>query len=243
MTITGVTSTSTSSTSATDKTQLAGTQDEFMKLFMAQLQNQDPLTPQDNSAMVAQLAQFSTLQQQQQTNTQLTALANSESSTANASLSSLVGRTCEASLGTVKVDDPTAVPPIQTSSTGPISGASVVIKDASGNEIRRLAIPATGGPVQWDGRDASGNLVKQGSYSMSVDSGSTTTAITANWQHAIDSVQLDATGSTLKMGGIEIAPSSVTSIGAAASTTDAITTALASAAGGNTSTTSQGGSQ
>jgi hypothetical protein len=63
-----------------------------------------------------------------------------------------------------------------------------------------------------------------------VDSGTTTTAITANWQHAIDSVQLGATGSTLKMGGIEISPGSVTSIGATASTTDAITTALASGA-------------
>jgi flagellar basal-body rod modification protein FlgD len=230
--IDGVSSSSTAAT--TDPTQLAGTQDEFMKLFIAQLQNQDPLSPQDNSAMVAQLAQFSTLQQQTQTNTELTALANSQSSTANASLSALVGRNCTASLGTVTVDDPTTIPPIQTSSTGPINGASIVIKDASGNVIRSLAIPTTGGPVQWDGRDASGNLVPQGSYTMSVDAGTTTTAITANWQHAIDSVQLGAAGSTLKMGGIEIAPSSVTSIGAAANTTDAITTAITSAAGGNT---------
>ncbi|MEO8842707.1 MAG: flagellar hook capping FlgD N-terminal domain-containing protein [Kofleriaceae bacterium] len=233
--IDGVSSSAASATSGADATHLAGTQDEFLKLFMAQLQNQDPMSPKDGSDMVAQLAQFSSVEQQTQTNSQLAALAASQSSTANASLSSLVGRTCSASLGTVKVDDPMAIPPIETSSTGPINGASVVIKDASGTEIRRLPIPAGGGPVQWDGRDASGNLVKQGSYAMSVDSGTTTTAITANWQHAIDSIQLGASGSTLKMGGIEISPGAVTSIGATANTTDAITTALATGA-----STSQG---
>jgi flagellar basal-body rod modification protein FlgD len=35
----------------------------FLHLLVAQLQNQDPLQPQDGSAFVAQLAQFSTLEQ------------------------------------------------------------------------------------------------------------------------------------------------------------------------------------
>ena len=228
--IDGINSNAASATSSANATQLSGTKDEFLKLFMAQLQHQDPLSPKDGADMVAQLAQFSSVEQQTQTNSQLAALAASQSSSANAGLSSLVGRTCTASLGAVTVDDPRTIPPIETSSTGPINGASVVIKDANGTEIRRIAIPAGGGPVQWDGRDASGTLVKQGSYAMSVDSGTTTTALTANWRHSIDSVQLGATGSTLKMGGIEISPSSVTSIGATTSTTDAITTALTSGA-------------
>jgi flagellar basal-body rod modification protein FlgD len=35
----------------------------FLQLLVAQLKNQDPLKPQDGSAFVAQLAQFSTLEQ------------------------------------------------------------------------------------------------------------------------------------------------------------------------------------
>lgn len=38
-------------------------QDAFLKLLVTQLQNQDPLQPQDNSQMIAQLAQFSSLEQ------------------------------------------------------------------------------------------------------------------------------------------------------------------------------------
>jgi flagellar basal-body rod modification protein FlgD len=38
---------------------------DFLKLLMAQLQNQDPLKPMDDSAMIAQMAQFSALESTQ----------------------------------------------------------------------------------------------------------------------------------------------------------------------------------
>jgi flagellar basal-body rod modification protein FlgD len=38
-------------------------EDTFLQLLVAQLKNQDPLQPQDGSAFVAQLAQFSNLEQ------------------------------------------------------------------------------------------------------------------------------------------------------------------------------------
>ena len=45
--------------------------DDFLKLLLVQLENQDPLNPMDNTAMIAQLAQFTSLEQMQNLNTQL----------------------------------------------------------------------------------------------------------------------------------------------------------------------------
>lgn len=42
-------------------------QEEFIRLFLAQLQFQDPLEPVDNREFLAQLAQFSSLEQSRQT--------------------------------------------------------------------------------------------------------------------------------------------------------------------------------
>ena len=66
MTIDALTSTpSSSSTTASPANQLTGNKDEFLKLFMAQLQHQDPLDPKNGADMVAQLAQFSSVEQAQ----------------------------------------------------------------------------------------------------------------------------------------------------------------------------------
>jgi flagellar basal-body rod modification protein FlgD len=49
--------------------------DTFMKLLLTQLQHQDPTSPQADGEFLAQLAQFSSLEQLQQMNTKLDSLA------------------------------------------------------------------------------------------------------------------------------------------------------------------------
>jgi flagellar basal-body rod modification protein FlgD len=53
------------SSGVTDKTKQLGKQD-FLKLLLAQMQNQDPMKPMDDSQMIAQMAQFSALEATQQ---------------------------------------------------------------------------------------------------------------------------------------------------------------------------------
>jgi flagellar hook assembly protein FlgD len=45
--------------------------DTFLKLMMIQMQHQDPLNPMDNSAMLSQMAQFSSLEQMSKINKNL----------------------------------------------------------------------------------------------------------------------------------------------------------------------------
>ena len=50
-------------------------QDAFLQLLTTQLAHQDPTAPQDNGEMIAQMAQFSSLEQLTQMNKTLTAVA------------------------------------------------------------------------------------------------------------------------------------------------------------------------
>jgi flagellar basal-body rod modification protein FlgD len=52
--------------------------DEFLKMLVAQLKNQDPLNPMDGKDMAAQLAQFSTVEQLQQLNSSATEAKTSQ---------------------------------------------------------------------------------------------------------------------------------------------------------------------
>ena len=70
MTINPISAVNTSAASATpsatatpDSNDPAAQRDMFMSLLVAQLKNQDPLSPQDGTAFVAQLAQFNSLDQ------------------------------------------------------------------------------------------------------------------------------------------------------------------------------------
>src|SRR3954467_15691864 len=67
--------------------------DDFLKLLVAQLKNQDPLAPQDNTQFVAQLAQFSSLEAAMGTNSRLDGITSQNQGLANTQVVSLVGKT------------------------------------------------------------------------------------------------------------------------------------------------------
>lgn len=77
MTINGVTGQS-SAVASVNRTDVAGGavgQDAFLKLLVTQLQNQDPTQPQADGEFLAQLAQFSSLEQLQAMNQKLDAMS------------------------------------------------------------------------------------------------------------------------------------------------------------------------
>jgi len=81
-------STSSSSTTAADPN---AAQDRFLKLLVAQLNNQDPMNPMDNAQMTSQMAQINTVTGIQQVNDTLKAMATQFTSMQVLQGSSLVG--------------------------------------------------------------------------------------------------------------------------------------------------------
>jgi flagellar basal-body rod modification protein FlgD len=226
--------------SSTSTNQLQATTQSFLSLFMAQLQNQDPLDPQSGSDMVGELAQLTTVQQQSQTNTSLQQLVNGQSSTTNAGMANLVGRSCDAAAGSFSIASTGGTPPpLQLSATSAMSGASVVITDANGNTVDTIPVPnGTSATVQWNGCNSSGVPVPAGSYNVAVQNGNSSAAITAQWQGTVTAVQMNSSGTQLQMGDLLVDPSTISSIGAAA--TSAITPSAISAALATAASTKQG---
>lgn len=73
---------------------------DFMKILLTQLTYQDPLKPLDNQEFMAQIAQFTTLQQTQELNSKIEVLVTNQAALQSVGL---IGRTVEitASTGTV----------------------------------------------------------------------------------------------------------------------------------------------
>ncbi|MGO8952859.1 MAG: flagellar hook assembly protein FlgD [Rhodomicrobium sp.] len=90
--------TSSSSTNSATGTNNTVNYNEFLQLLVAQLQNQDPTNPTDPTTFVSQLASFSTVEQQVNTNSILGSLLTQ---TSISQAPSLVGQTVTSADGTV----------------------------------------------------------------------------------------------------------------------------------------------
>lgn len=76
------------------KIEQKGTDDfeTFLTLLTAQMRNQDPLKPMDSTAFVAQLASFSTVEQQIETNAKLDNILSAFSSSSTNQLTEWIGK-------------------------------------------------------------------------------------------------------------------------------------------------------
>src|SRR5262249_2474781 len=94
-----VSSVSASAPAAASKASNLGLED-FMKILLTQLQYQDPLKPMDNQEFMAQIAQFTSLEQTQQLNDKLDQLITNQAALQSVGL---IGRTVDISTSTGQV--------------------------------------------------------------------------------------------------------------------------------------------
>lgn len=68
----------------TTEERLEDERDQFLTLFLTQLQNQDPTSPMDTNEMTNQLVQFTAVEQQIETNKSLASLVSAQAANTNA---------------------------------------------------------------------------------------------------------------------------------------------------------------
>ena len=140
--------------------------DDFLKLLTAQLSNQDPLQPVDNQAFIAQLAQFSSLEQLQGVSTRLDSLLLAAASANQMGTASLVGKDVSYRASGVDLAD---APPSLQANLGSRATVTCVVQDDSGRNVRTLALgvhDAGTFDLGWDGRDDRGNTLPAGHYTV-----------------------------------------------------------------------------
>ncbi|MES2819774.1 MAG: flagellar hook assembly protein FlgD [Pseudomonadota bacterium] len=139
---------------------------EFLNLLVAQLNNQDPLSPQSNGEFVAQLAQFSQVEGIEKLNTSMSTMLSGYQSSQALQASSLVGRKVIVPTDKAVVD---TSEPFQGSLSLPVTSSNVFVNvyDATGATVNRINLgqQAAGNVAfAWDGKDASGNTMPPGTY-------------------------------------------------------------------------------
>ncbi|WP_298809808.1 flagellar hook capping FlgD N-terminal domain-containing protein [uncultured Sphingomonas sp.] len=171
-TITGTAGTNAATTANTALTGAKTTlgQSDFLKLMTAQMKNQDPFNPVDNTQMIAQMAQFSSLAGITEMSTTLKAISDKLGATTTADAVSYIGKTV-LTPGTTAYARTSGGVAGAIELGGAASEVGVTITDANGMVLKNLSLGAqTGGTVSydWNGKTDAGEDAGAGPFTVSV---------------------------------------------------------------------------
>lgn len=154
------------SLTASNQDEIMG-KEEFLTLLVAQLQNQDPLNPDDPTEFTAQLAQFSSLEQLVNLNDSMTELADAQIDSDRFTSIDLIGKEVvyhesEFAFDGTPVD-------IGYQLDGTASSVTITIQNQDGATVATLTptdLEAGNHFLEWDGLDSQGDTVPDGKYNI-----------------------------------------------------------------------------
>jgi flagellar basal-body rod modification protein FlgD len=191
------------STSATTSS-AQETEDRFLALLVAQMQNQDPLNPMDNAEVTSQMAQLSTVQGIEDMNSKMEALAASLGPNQMSQAANLIGHGVLVPGDTLNPSQYQDVMGFDLSR--PADSVNVSIHDASGNLVRSLNLgPRDAGvnALAWDGLTNTGATAAAGEYRFSVEAVQGGQAVSSTLLNldVVSSVSQNSQGVQLNLAG------------------------------------------
>lgn len=192
------TSTTSSKANANANTDAQAAQDRFLTLLVAQLNNQDPMSPMDNAQMTSQMAQINTVTGIQQVNQTLKSMADQFASMQVMQGAALVGHQVIVDGHTVQVSSGHAQAAMDLAANA--DSVKVEVLTPGGQVLDTLQLgPQVQGrvPFQWD----SSAYAERNDLSIRItaSSGGKAVAATAQTVATVQSVSTGASGMALQL--------------------------------------------
>jgi flagellar basal-body rod modification protein FlgD len=191
--------------------------DTFLTLLTTQLKNQDPTSPMDSNQFTQQLVQFSQVEQQIQTNTNLSSLITQGSTMTAAYATSYLGKTVSVTNGQASMQDGAASWTYTLGATA--AEAIVTITNDKGRVVFTGPAADKGAGTHafaWNGKDNNGNAQPNGAYKLTLTAkaadGSTVTSSVAS---AGIVSQIDMTGGVPQfvIGNMQVSLAEIAAVG------------------------------
>ena len=188
---------------------------DFLKLLMTQLQNQDPSSPLDTNQFTSELVQFSSVEQQINTNTSLTRLIQLTQAGEIMQGSSMTGKRVTVSSDHLPLQNGQGAIQFTAPAAQPVD---IAIYNDSGAKLSESMLMATKGSNTWtwNGKTSSGTTLPDGSYKVAVtgaNTDGTTSPLTFSVIGTATGVQSQSSGMQLQLGALSVDFSKVQAVG------------------------------
>lgn len=196
---------------ATATSTLSGNFNTFLTLLTAQLKNQDPTSPLDTNQFTQQLVQYSTVEQQINTNTNLTTLIDLNRASSLYQASSMVGH--EVGFSSTQLSLQNGAASLRFNLANP-QAVNITISDASGVALYKSAMQGAAGSNDWtwNGVNANGKSLPDGTYNVGITNAATATAVPFTVLGRATGVTTSGTTPSLSLGRLSVPMSAVQSI-------------------------------
>jgi len=194
---------------------LSGNFSNFLSLLMTQLQNQDPSSPMDSNQFTSELVQFSSVEQQISTNSDLTQLIQLNQASQVEQSASLIGKPVTVSSTQLTLQNGASDINFNTKTSEPVA---IAVYNSAGAQIQSATLTSAAGANswKWNGQAANGTKMPDGAYNVSVTAvgiNGATSQIPFTVTGTATSVQNNSGTVQVQMGGLTLPFSSVQSVG------------------------------
>jgi flagellar basal-body rod modification protein FlgD len=187
----------------------------FLSLLMTQLQNQDPTSPLDSNQFTSELVQFTSVEQQINTNSDLTQLIQLTQASQIEQSAALIGKPVTVTSPQLSLQNGTAEINFNTATAEPVG---IAVYNSAGAQVQTATLTSAAGANvwTWNGQSASGTTMPDGAYKVTVTAlgvNGATSQVPFAVIGTATSIQNNSGTVQVQLGGLTLPFSAVQSVG------------------------------